>query len=291
MTESEGHFMHPDPRLRTVLLASGGLAVAVVLTACSGSSAAGSSGTTPAASPTGSSAGTANRARGPAASGTIAAITGTTMQVQNQQTGQVAVSWSTATRFTHPVTVKLSSIKPGDCVTAAAPSATSGSTSPFTATTVTVTPAPNGSCTGGFGGQQRAGNGSRPSGFPSGFPSGARPSGSAARPSGFPSGGVRRGTFASGPVTAVSGSTITIAARDFRSSTTTPRKVTLGPSTKMTTQASTTAKSLAVGKCVTAEGTADTSGAVKATRVQITDPTNGQCSAGFGRQFGGGAGG
>ena len=277
--------MHPDPRLRAVLLASGGLTVAVVLTACSGSSAAASSSTTVAASPSGSSARTANSGRGPAASGTVAAITGTTMQVQNQQTGQVAVSWTTATRFTHPVTVALSAIKPGECVTAAAPSATSASTSPFTASTVIVTPAQNGSCTGGFGGGQRPGNGSRLSGArPSGFPSGARPSG-------FPSGAARRGTFASGPVTAVSGSTITIAARDFGSPTMTPRKVTVGPSTKITTQAATTAKSLAVGKCVSAEGSADTSGAVNATRVQITDPTNGQCSAGFGRRFGGGAGG
>jgi len=63
----------------------------------------------------------------------------------------------------------------------------------------------------------------------------------------------------------------------------TTRTVTLSSSTVIEEQAATTAKSLAVGKCVTAQGKADSSGTVAATRVQITDATNGTCAVGFGR--------
>jgi hypothetical protein len=35
-----------------------------------------------------------------------------------------------------------------------------------------------------------------------------------------------------------------------------------------------------VGKCVTAQGTADSTGTVTATSVRISDPVNGQCSLG-----------
>jgi hypothetical protein len=41
-----------------------------------------------------------------------------------------------------------------------------------------------------------------------------------------------------------------------------------------------------VGKCVTAQGKADSSGTVAATTVRITDPVNGQCTTGFGGRRG-----
>jgi hypothetical protein len=136
------------------------------------------------------------------------------------------------------------------------------------------------------------GPGQRPSGLPSGFPSGARPSGfpSGARPSGFPSGRGRIGAVASGKVTSIAGNTLTIAARQFgpSGSGTSDKTVTVTSSTKMTTDATTNAASVQVGKCVTAEGKADSTGAVTATQVRITDPVNGQCST-F-RRFGGGGG-
>jgi hypothetical protein len=227
----------------------------------------------------------------------IAAISGTTMQVQNQQSGQVAVTWTGATKFSHMVSVPVSSITVGSCVTAVGGSGTSRSASSFTAATLIVSTPRTGSCSGGFGG----GTGQRPSGFPSGggrpsgFPSGGgRPSGfpGGARPSGFPSGGAapsgrpQLGAIANGKVTAVSGSSLTIAAQPAGSASTTTKTVTVGSQTKITTQAATNAKSLAIGKCVAAAGKADSTGTVTATTVQISDPTNGQCGSGFGRRGG-----
>ncbi len=274
--------------LRRSLVAAGGLAVALALAACGGSSAAGTRG---AASPSGgassSRAAGPGAGRGPAAAGTIAAITGSTMQVQNQQTGQVAVTWTSGTTFTHMVAVKASTIAVGWCVTAVGATGTSATSSAFTAASVIVSRPQNGSCRGGFG---RTG-GDRSGGS---FPSGARPSGfpSGARPSGFPGGtGTRRiGAIAAGKVTAVSGSMLTVAAAQPGLSSTTAKQVTVAATTKVTTQAATTAKSLAVGQCVSAAGKADSSGTVTATRVQITSPTNGRCTLGFGGLRGGSGG-
>jgi hypothetical protein len=195
--------------------------------------------------------------RGPAASGTIAAVSGKTMQVQNPQTGQVAVTWTSSTKFTHQIATTLAAIKTGDCVTALAPSGTSFDATSFTATSLVVS---TGACA--------AGAGPGPSGFPSG-----------ARPSGLPSGQLRGGAVASGKVTSVAGNTVVIAAQKFGGSGTSNKTVTVTSSTKITTEAATTATSVKVGKCVTAEGKADSTGAVTATRVRITDPMNGQCGA------------
>jgi hypothetical protein len=262
------------------------LSAALTLAACSGSSSGASPGS-PASSSSGGSGGSNGGGSGsgggngaanrPGASGQVAAIAGTTMQVQSQQSGQVAVSWTSSTTFSHPVSTTTSAIKAGDCVVATAASGSSDAS--FTATSVTVSAAANGQC-GGPGG---AGTGQRPSGFPSGqrpsgFPSGQRPSGV---PSGAPN---RQGGFATGTVSSVSGSTIVIAARQFGgTNSTTNRNVTVNSQTKVTTQQSTTASALKVGLCVSAEGKADSTGAVAATSVRISDPVDGQCTAGFGR--------
>jgi hypothetical protein len=87
-------------------------------------------------------------------------------------------------------------------------------------------------------------------------------------------------------VTSVSGSTIVISAQAGGSSPTS-RTVTIGGSTKLTTVATATASAVKVGKCATAQGSADSTGNVAATTVRITDPVNGQC----GGRFGGGANG
>ena len=265
------------------------LAAALTLSACSSSNG---SDPPPASSTSGSAAGGAGPGqRGPAASGTIGAITGTTMQVQNQQSGQVAVTWTSTTKFNHQVATTLAAIKAGTCVTAIAPSGTSATATSFTATSVTISTATNGQCGGGFGG----GGGQPPSGLPSGFPSGGQlPSGF---PSGFPPGarsGPRNfGSIATGKVTSASGSILVIAARQFTpgsssSPSTTNKTVTIGSSTKILTEASTTASSLKVGLCATAEGKADSGGTVTATSVRITQPTNGQCTIGFGGRGPGG---
>lgn len=280
------------PRWRHAVLAGSVLAVATLtLSACGGGS--GGSGSPSSASPssatsssaTGNGAG-ARRPGGSAASGLVAAITGTTMQVQNASAGQVAVTWTSSTKFSHTVTATLAAIKAGECVTAIAPSGTSSTATSFTASTVVLSTAVAGKCTGGFGG---SGTGrQRPSGAPSGsFSRGARPSGfptGASRPAGGNFGGV-----ASGLVTSVSGANLVIAATQFGGSSSTPTKVNktvlVASTTKITTDAATTSSSLAVGKCITAQGKTDTSGTVASTSVRITDAVNGACNAGG---FGGG---
>ena len=257
---------------------AGGLITVLTLSACGAAAAtSGAAGTQP------SGTAAAGAGRGPAASGTVAAIAGTTMQVQSQQNGQVAVTWTGTTAFTQAVATTLAAVKVGDCVTAtstgtAASTGTASDSAAFTATTLVVSKAVHGTC--GFAG------GGGPGGFPGGAPpSGAQPS-EGAQPSGPPpSGSQPSGSFASGKVTAVSGSTLTVAARQQGSATATPstvdRTVTVAASTKITTDAATTASSLKVGRCVSAQGSSDSSGTVAATSVRISDPTNGQCG-GFG---------
>ena len=267
---------------RRVVLGAAALGAALALSAC------GSSGANP---PATSSASDGARqgapSGGPAASGEIAAITGTTMQVQNEQTGQVGVSWSASTKFQHQVAVTSADVKAGDCVVAVAPSGTDSSATSFSATTLSVSPAVSGSC-GGPDGSGGPGGGRFTAAPPSGIPSGKAPSG-------LPSGlrGRPISAVAAGKVTSVSGSTLVVAARQFGSSdtSTTNKTVTVDAKTKITTEAATTSKSLKVGKCVTAQGKADSSGTVAATSVRITDPVKGQCGVvfgGFGRGNGNG---
>jgi Domain of unknown function (DUF5666) len=262
-----------------------GAAAALTLSACgtSGTPTVSPSGS-PAANPSAAAAGGSSSraaARGPAASGLIAAVSGSTLQVQNAQAGQVAVTWTAATKFTQQVTLSLGSIKAGDCVTAAA-TAGSPTAASFTATAVTVSQAVNGRCFGGFGGAVPSPGSSfqaRPR--PSGTPSFARPSGAA-----------RTGAFATGSVVSVSSSTIVVASRSFgpgagaspgaSAGTTTNKTVTLTSATKITTVRSATAAAATVGRCVTAQGKADSTGAVAATSIAVTDPVNGQCTSGFG---------
>jgi hypothetical protein len=265
------------------------------LTACGGGSSksattdpAGSAPTSGASGSTG--AGGNATGRGPAASGEIAAVAGTTMQVQSQQNGQVAVTWTATTRFTQQATLAASSIKAGDCVTIIGASGTATDATAFTAATVAVRTATNGSCTGNFGG-----GGSRPSGgaFPSGGtpPSGGSvPSGGASRSGGAGGTGRVSTAIASGSVVSVSGSTVVVAARDFTggsSATTTNKTVTLAATTKITGEKTATAAAVKVGLCATAQGKADSSGTVTATSVSLTDAVNGACTAGFGGGFGG----
>jgi hypothetical protein len=273
---------------RAVFVAAASVAAALVLSACGGSS-----GANPPPSSAASSSGGAGQGApsgGPAAAGKVAAISGTTMQVQNQQTGQVAVSWSASTKFRHQVAVTIADVKAGDCVAAVAPSGTDSSATSFTATTLTISPAVNGSCTGGAagpGGSGGPGGGRFTGAPPSGFPSGKLPSGLPSGVQGRPISAV-----AAGKVTSVSGSTLVVAARQFGSgsTSTTNKTVTVDAKTKITTEAATTSKSVKVGKCVTAQGKADSAGTVAATSVRITDPTNGQCALFFGGSGGNGNG-
>lgn len=268
---------------RRLAVAATGVIAALAMGGC-GSSPSGAASSGPSATPSSASSGGGSGGAGqfgPAASGQVAAISGTTMQVQSQQNGQVAVAWTASTKFSHTVTTTPAAVKAGDCVVAGATSGTSSSASSFTATTLVLSAPVNGACGArGFANGRRP-TGQRPSGFPSNFPSN--------RPSGARSGAAgrnRAAAFADGRVSSISGTTLVVTAQQRQSgaskNATTTKKVTIGSSTKITTNATTTSHSVVVGKCVTAQGKADSTGTVSATTVQITDPTNGQCGGGFG---------
>jgi hypothetical protein len=277
----------------TVLAFAAGVPVAVLLLAgCGGSSgSSAAAGATPAPSASASASGAPGRgaARGPAASGEIAAVSGKTLQVQNTQ-AQTAVTWSASTAFTKTVPATLAA---GDCVTA---TGTAGSGAALTATSVRVL-ATSGSCTlaRGDGATPRA----RPSGGFGGRRGGA--SGAPARPSGAPGPGSDFAT-AFGKVTAVSGSTVTVSGRllafDRRSPGATPAPsaspaaqtvtVTLGASASVQRTAKATGADAKVGLCAVATGKADSAGAVAATAIALSAKGPDGCTAGFGGRFGAG---
>ena len=264
------------------------------------------------------SAGTAGAASSPAApsgaTGSVAALSGTSMEVQNASTGQTTVNWTTTTTFSKSATEAVSAITVGDCVTATG-SASKKSKTTIAARNLTVsTPSSSGTC-GGVGG-------GGPGAFRIGTGSGAPPAGGfrfrggsaegGTRPS-FPTGG-RAGNFAkqfanlaiaSGKVTAVNGSTLTVsgvsisggnfAARNKTSKSKTPTKpktetlkVTTSSSTPVNTTQTVSSTALAVGDCVSAFGPAATNGSVTATTVRITSTGGGTCTGGFGGPGGGG---
>lgn len=197
--------------------------------------------------------------------------------------------------------------------TAAAAAGSSPSTGPVTAGTVRITQATKGSCDVGFGGgfgghfgghfrgNGSSGSGAVPSGAPGAVPSGAPSGAPGGLPSGVPGGrggfrggaGFGGGFGATGKVTAVTTTGFTVSERTFDPSnpsatpTTHAVRVTVSGATTYTTTEKAAGSALKVGTCVTAIGKANDTGAVTASRIQVSDPTNGSC--GFGG-FGGSRG-
>lgn len=288
----------PSLASRPVPAAVAGLALAVALAACGSGSSKPSTASAPTTAAGASGAGAIGGASGgrvfPGASGSVAAINGTSMEVQNPASGQTTVDWTGSTRFTRVATVTAAALTPGACVTVVGQT-TNGV---FTARTVSIAPAvTGGSCPGPgafFG---------RPGGFRAGFgPSGSSPSGS------LPAPGARRafaGTNAglvAGQVVSVQAPTLVVHGSRlngfrFRSSSTSVPptttagsdiSVTLAATTVYSETSSTTASALAVGDCVVANGSADSTGAIAARAVRITSTGGQSCpTTGFG--LGGGA--
>ncbi len=280
------------PALRYALAPT--LLVGLALAGCGG----GTSSTSAAASsavPTPQASRGAGQMRVPGTSGLVAAVTGSTAQVQATDS-QTAVSWTPTTTFTETVAGTAADVVVGSCVVvrSAAPAggaATTPSAAPtrpteVTATAVTLSPAVDGACTGGpggFGGGPGAPGGPggvRPSGLPDPSASpGARGRGG---PGGF--GGGSGGAF--GTVTAVSATGFTVqsslppdtgAAPGGTPPTTT---VTSSPGTTYTRTVPATAAAVQVGVCLTAIGQPDSTGAVTATRITLRPAVDGVCTAG-----------
>jgi hypothetical protein len=251
----------------------------------------------------------------PGASGKVAAVTDTTAQVQGTD-GQVAVTWNGTTTFTKQVSATLADVKVGSCVVvqSADDSASSSTTAPttaptkVTATTVRITAkATDGTCSGGFGGAGGGGpsfNGGGGSGNGGGQPpAGANPEGGTAPGSGATGTPRVRGSFggAFGEVTAVSATGFTVkstvpqfngtnpSSGSTPSTTTSNVSVTVGSKTTYTTTGKGAATDVAVGACLRAQGTTDSTGAVTAKTIELSHAVGGECTTGFRRNTAGGA--
>jgi hypothetical protein len=214
------------------------------------------------------------------ASGLLAAINGHTLQVQDT-TSQTAVTYSGTTRFTDTIAATARDVKVGTCVqvrsapdTASSTPTTAPTAAPtsLTAGTVTLTASVNGTCGGpGIGG----------GGFTGGRGNGVPPSRAP---------GARRARFggrASGLVTAVQGSSFTVASTRPNRPTPTPVRVTTTSTTSYHRVVPASATALKLGQCVTARGPADSTGTVAATTIALRPADNGTCTSGFGGGFGG----
>lgn len=287
--------LRSTPIRRVIALSALGVA-GVTLAACGSSSSA--STTSSAAASTGGSGGGAggNGAlrQFPGTSGTIAAVNGTSIEVQNPTTGQTTVSYTASTTFRQTVATSASAVTVGSCISAFGKPASGSSSStgafgnPITATTVSVTQPTSGSCTGGFGGPGRRSSTGGTSGTPAAggtFPGGTRPGGSGGRRFG-------NGQFgaASGPVTAVNGSSVTVDENNPLTKKTASVVVTLTASTTFTTTGTGSPADLVVGKCARAVGSASTTGAITAQSITVSAPGANGCTSGFGGFRGGAAG-
>lgn len=217
----------------------------------------------------------------PGVSGLIAEVTDQTMQVQGQD-GQTAVTWTDATTFTAQVAGTASDVVVGSCVVAIGDSEDA-------VTRVTVTQAEDGACSmGGMrGGGGQAPDGQtppsgRPTGMPSGMPSGGPTGVPSGMPSGMPSGGPQGlGAMTAGLVTAVDGSTVTVTQTAPGSTEETTSSFTLSADATVTATAAATSADAIVGSCASARGETDSTGALTATSVSLSQATDGQCGGGF----------
>jgi hypothetical protein len=273
-----------------------GLGIVVLgVTACGGSSgnaatpaATIASSAAPGSSPTPS----ASQAAFPGVVGTAAAVSGSSLEVQNPTSGQVTVTFTASTPIADTVSVTAKDVTVGSCVTVVGkPSTTGSAATSVTATSVTISAPVKGECTGGgaggfggggFGGFGRGGGtGATP--LPS-FSPRPRPTGSR--------GAFGNGTFggANGKVTSVSATGFVVEARNRAAGSGTATDTSI---TVITTSASkylktvtATASALKVGQCITAVGTANSIGAVAARSIRISQPGPSGCVSGFGGRGG-----
>jgi hypothetical protein len=271
-------------------------ALAVVAAACGGSSS-NAAASSPSTNPAGAATAAGTSSQPPGVSGTVAALNGTTLEVQGSA-GQTTVDITPSTVITQTVAATASDLAVGQCVSATGTKASSGVVAATNVTIDTITSS-SGSCSGGFGGAA----GGR--GF---FRGGGGAGGAGAGATGSTLSPAQRARFANlgvatGKVTTISGSTVDVQVPTPPSTTTTTgsktttRRPRISPSDSFTFSSSTTftetktatAAALAVNDCVTAFGTSDATGAVTASRLAIRPPVSGSCSTGFAGRFGGAA--
>lgn len=247
--------------MKKALPAVVGVAGALALAACGSASAT----NTGSQSPTPSGGANAARRDG-ATAGELVQIQGTNL-ILNTATGDVTVAVAASTPVSKTRTGTVADITKGSCVTA---TGTKDSTGTLTASTVLLSPAVNGSCTGGgpFGGGARGSFSPNPDRSPRPSPSGTPPA------------------FARGQVTGVAGTQVTIAQATGGTTT-----ITVPTTVRVAVSQSITSADLSVGDCVVAAGQKDSSGTVQARSVNVVPSGPNGCSAGAGGFFGRGFGG
>jgi len=233
----------------------------------------------------------------PFATGMLASVSGSTLEVQGRNgESKVVVTGSTAYQQTKPAAP--TDIATGDCVQAIG---TGSTTSGIQATTLVISKPSSSGCaerrpTGFRRGQGRGGFGrSRAQANPTANgqtpPVSTPDGGDGSRPANF--------ARAFGVVKSVSGDQVTVKAQiptppssKNKKPTTKTQNVdaTITPDTTVSQTVPATAKDLAVGSCVMASGKVDSVGTVTANRVEISQPANGACSFGFGGRGPGGFG-
>jgi hypothetical protein len=234
-------------------------AVAVgMITAACGSPATANTST---ASPSPGRAGAQFRNNG--AAGQLVQVNGETL-ILTGPSGDLTVTFSSATTFTRTSTAVLADIVPGRCIVATGQKDSAGV---LTATTVRLSPKPSAGCgaAGRFGPNASPPPGASPRPTPSGQPPAA---------------------FVAGEVTAANGISITVLTATSGSQT-----ITVPTTAAVTTTVVASSTELQTGECLRATGARDSAGSVQATSITITPAgPNGQCVTGFGGRGGGGFG-
>ncbi len=282
-----------------------GAAITLVLAGCGGSGAAPApvgASTTGAARVNGGTGGGVG-GRPPGVTGLIAAVEGTTLQVQSS-TEQTAVTYTKSTKITGQVATTASALAVGDCVMArpatTGGAAANGATPPSGATAPTAPAAPTtvaagtvqiistgqASCAAGrgdFAGGRGAGT--PPSGAPTDRPT--RTGTGEGRPGGGGFGGFG-GFGAIGTVASLGKDTFTIteaAGPQATASSSSPRTVTVTytGTTRFMASKAVPARAIKEGGCVTAIGPTDDVGTVAATSLSLSPAVAGQCTNGLRR--------
>lgn len=275
---------HPPHNRRRFALAVPAAAVAVLLmlTACSSGSADGSTEATSAPAQDQRAAGRPDgMPGGGGVSGTIAAISGAVLQIQDTDS-QTAVAYTADTVITQTVSATLDQVAVGSCILAVAPGSTDDATA-IPTSTVSITQALDGACSRGFGGGQM------PTGMPEGMPTDMPTDLPVGMPTDMPTGGAGAagtfGEFTSGLVTAVAGTTITVQVTG-QDDATSRETVEVDADTAFMTSVTTDAAAIAVGLCAAAQGESDDSGQMTATALTLSVAGDDGCAQGVG--FGGG---
>lgn len=239
-----------------------GAVCTVGLAACGGGAT--TAATTATSTPAAASTTPSSTPAPPGVAGTLAAISGTTLEVQNPSIGQVSVGLTRSTTITQTVKATAAQVVVGACVLASgSPSTPATTTGGVTARSVTITRAGPGGCarTGPFGG---FGHGAAP-----GFrrrTTGSLPAASRK---------ARTASFAAafGKVTSVSKTSFVVQAAKG------PATVDFTASTAFTEVTAATSSALKVGDCVVAIGPANQIGTVTATRLSVSSPGPNGCQA------------